>query len=222
VRRSFAEWWHGLPWNGLFWLLTLSQLGFAAFFATQAELDLAAVIGVADDAPLAIQSGDLVRVELVLNGDEVVIERDARRARLRMIGIRSFDPVVNEREITAFGNASVNFLEQWVLHQEVTVMLGGTQRDVHGRYLGVLVRGDVDVNRRMVEEGISMVYTEYATDMESVYLSTEIAARSARRGIWGVKKATARILGLRQQWSSLRQQRTGHAPIDPMLMDGGR
>src|SRR5207249_4905100 len=112
-----------------------------------------------------------------------------RRSRLRMLAIHSFDPVVNEREITAYGEASVRFLEQWVLNKEVGVYFDKTPKDVRGRYLGYVHLDDIDINKRMVEEGIAMAYTEFATNREQSYLIAEQAARANSRGIWGGRKA---------------------------------
>lgn len=206
--------WHRIPWNALFWVTVFGVVGSTLFFAVQVEMARRHVLvdNIAD-----VKNGDVVKVVLVLNGDEVVIEKNRERARLRMLAIRSFDPVVNEFEITSFGRASVNFLDKWLLNQKATVHFDKTIRDVKGRYLGYLEKDGVDINQRMVEEGISMVYTEFPTARENNYLSIEQLARDARRGIWGGTKSVQRITALRLQWAGARQTRDGQAPPDPLI-----
>jgi endonuclease YncB( thermonuclease family) len=215
---ALSSWWHGLPWNGLFWLTVLLLLGSGSFFTVSAHLERESRIGVEAEAMAEVIDGGRAKVALILNGDEIVIEdAEKRRARLRMLGIHAFDPVVNEREITAFGEAALRFLEQWVLNKEVTIFFDKVPKDSRGRYLGYVHLDDVDINRRMVEEGVAMVYTEFATAREQAYLITEQGARRAGRGLWGGKKARARIAGLRAGWQSARTARDGSPPIDPLL-----
>src|SRR4051812_26598028 len=98
-----TQWWHGLPWNGLFWLSVSSMFGSAGFFAVSSELEHRDRMHLEEGHDAQIADGGPAKVALVLNGDEIVVE-DAKghRSRLRMLGIHAFDPVVNEREITAY------------------------------------------------------------------------------------------------------------------------
>lgn len=214
--QNFTQMWHGLPWNGLFWLIVLALLGAAAVLAAKANSDLGALIGVHARDLAEIADGEKARVVLILNGDELVVEKDNRRAKVRMLGIKSFDPVVNEREITAYGDASVRFLSQWILDKEVALKFDEPVKDEHGRYLAYVYLDDIEINRRMIAEGVSMAYTQFATARERDYLMAELQPRKTRVGIWGGRKASARILGLRRQWYNSREAR-GEPPVDPLL-----
>ena len=55
-------------------------------------------------------------------------------------------------------------------------------KDVHGRYLAYLELEGVDLGKRMVEEGVSMVYTEYDFAREGDYLTAEWMASENRAG----------------------------------------
>jgi endonuclease YncB( thermonuclease family) len=217
ARDEFLHRWYNLPWNGFFWAMCGVLFEASAFFAYQAEAVHREQIGVFREEVPDLNDGDPITVALVLNGDEIIIEQDGKRARLRMLGIHSFDPVVNEREITAFGRASVVFLEERVLNKNLKIRLDKPKIDIHGRYLGYLELDGVDINQLMVEEGISMVYTEFPFAREAVYMSRENLARSSRRGLWGGAKATMRIKGLRRQWAEQRVGRGAQKPIDPVL-----
>ncbi len=169
------------------------------------------------NAEAIIETGDTVKVVLVLNGDELVVEKGDNRARVRMLGIHSFDPVVNEREITAFGDASVRFLRHWILNHNVRMVFDAPIQDSHGRYLAYIFSGDMDINRRMVSEGLSMVYTEFPTQKERDYLNAEMTPRAKGVGLWGGHKARTRIIGLRRGWSKKRRLRDGVHNLDPLL-----
>jgi len=215
--KTFEQFWHGLPWNGLFWAMVLTLSGMAAFFAVQSERELEALIGVRIAETAEIAPGEPVTAVLILNGDEFVVEKGTARAKVRMIGIKSFDPVVNEREITAYGDASVRFLQTWIINKQITLQYDEPVKDAQGRYLAYVYLGDIDVNRRMIAEGVSMVYTEYETAREREYLMAELEPRATAVGIWGGRKSRERILGLRREWANARAERSGQVPLDPLL-----
>ncbi|MEZ5844158.1 MAG: thermonuclease family protein [Hyphomicrobiaceae bacterium] len=56
------------------------------------------------------------------------------------------------------------------------VVCRGIEADQHGRLLGVCEAGGVDLNRRMVADGMAVAYGRYQRE--------EAEARRARRGIW--------------------------------------
>jgi endonuclease YncB( thermonuclease family) len=201
----------------MFWISVATLFGLATAFALSAERDQRRRLGVTEQIPY-FEEGESVEVVLVLNGDEIVVEKNQSRARVRMLGIHSFDPVVNEREITAFGDASVRFLEEWILNKRVQLHFDVPVKDVRGRYLAFVHLDDIDINRRMVEEGVAMVYTEFHTTREQAFLVAEGPPRRSRRGIWGGKKARARIVSLRRVWADKRRG-SGKAPADPLLIE---
>jgi endonuclease YncB( thermonuclease family) len=206
--------WHRVPWNGVFWLFSLGLLAVSAYFAVSVEIrrNVFHLPGLAAE----LEDGETVRVIRIVKGDEVAVEKGLTTVRVRMLGIHSFDPVVNEFEITAFGRAAVSFLEQWTLNQPVRIHFDDPIKDVRGRYLAYLERDGLDLNRRMIEEGVTSVYSEYGFAREATYLTSEEMAREAGRGVWGSKRAVQRIRALRKQWSAARLKRTGQAPVDDL------
>ncbi|MBI5508043.1 MAG: thermonuclease family protein [Deltaproteobacteria bacterium] len=205
-----------LPWNAIFWLITAAFLGGAVFFAVGTYFKQQNLVS---NDVAQINDGDKVKVVAVVNGDELIVTKGTAQARVRMLGIRAFDPVVNEREVTAFGHASVSFLTQWTLNKTVTVVFDTPIMDVHGRYLAFVERANMDLNAKMLEEGIVMVYTEFETAREALFLAAERLARRSSRGIWGSKKAASRVVALRQDWAHHRQERTGGLPPDYLLSE---
>lgn len=216
--RAATSFGHRLPWNGLFWCTLVGLLGGALGMGWLGERDFRARLGTDGSSPRAkLQTGDTVKVALVLNGDELVVVHQNARARVRMLGIKAFDPVVSEREITAFGAAAVGFLEKWLLGQSAEVHFGTPVQDASGRYLAWISRDGIDINRRMVEEGVAAVYTEYPVAREATYLGAEILARRAQRGVWGGKKARSRLFALRKKWLASRALAKRGMFVDPWL-----
>jgi micrococcal nuclease len=218
-RRSFSQLWHGLPWNGLFWLMCGTLFAAGAAFAVRAEQQIDLLVGVHAGEEAHIAAGDLVTAVFILNGDELVVEKNGARAKVRLLGIKSFDPVVNEREITAYGDASVRFLTQWLLNKKVHFEFDAPIKDDKGRYLAYVYLDDIEINRRMVADGVSMVYTEYETAREREYFAAELSARHTGIGVWGGRKSRLRIEGLRREWANGREARNGEVPMDPLLME---
>ena len=207
---------HRLPWNGLFWGLTGAILAGATFFGVSVQLERQNRVV---EHQAAITSGDTVEVIGIFNGDEILVSKNQDRAVVRMLGIRAFDPVVNEREITAFGQGAVEFLKKFAMGRQVQLIFDQPVQDDRGRYLAYVEREGNPLNERMVEEGIAMVYTEFPFARETVMLTAERMARRAGRGVWGGRKAVARIMAYRQDWAAHRQKRTGVAPPDYLLSE---
>jgi endonuclease YncB( thermonuclease family) len=212
--QDFVALWHRVPWNAAFWLLSLGLFALSAYFVVSVEMRRRA--SHVPEQAAKIKNGETVRVVRIVKGDEIAVEKGLATARVRMLGIHSFDPVVNEFEITAFGRAAVGFLEQWTLNRPVRLHFDDPIQDVRGRYLAYIERDGLDLNRRMIEEGVTAVYTEYAFAREATYLTSEEMARSARRGVWGSKRAVQRIRALRKQWGAARLARTGQVPVDDL------
>ncbi|OGQ81847.1 MAG: hypothetical protein A2289_03440 [Deltaproteobacteria bacterium RIFOXYA12_FULL_58_15] len=205
---------HRIPWNAVYWGVILVLAGGAFAFGVGVQLKRSGRF-IFEDAKL--KDGDSVRVVLILNGDELLVDKGGHRGRLRMLGIRSFDPVVNERQITNLGEGAIEFLNRYTSEKDVKVIFDKPIIDEHGRYLAYLEVDGIDVNHLMVEQGVSMVLTEYPFARETDYLITESLARSRREGIWRVHKATTRIEALRREWAKAREKRTGKLPPDYLL-----
>jgi len=169
------------------------------------------------DKPAEIASGDEVRVVDVVKGDEVVVEKDGRRAKIRLLGVHAYDAVIEDSELQNFAAQSTSQLRAAVVGQIVTVTLGKRTKDTHGRYLGYLAQGQRDINRFLIEAGLGVVYTEYPFAREAPYMKAEQSARMGRTGVWGSDRSTKVSKGLRKQWAEYRQER-GNVPVtDPLL-----
>jgi endonuclease YncB( thermonuclease family) len=168
------------------------------------------------DARLA--TGDAVRFVRAIKGNDVVVEKNGKRARVRLVGVYSFDPNVSEKkDILALARGGVDAIAKLTKDQEVGVVLERQELDPKGRHLGFLEVGGSDVGRTMIEQGSAAAYTEYPFSREADYLATETSARSESRGMWSGPVASKRLRALRETWSSVRARSFGSPPADPLL-----
>lgn len=76
------------------------------------------------------------------------------------------------------GQYSTVELDKLVTGKEVTCDIRTLDR--YGRWVAVCKIGEVDLGRRMVEQGWAVAYRRYAKD----YVADEDIARKAKRGVW--------------------------------------
>lgn len=98
------------------------------------------------------------------------------------------------------GAESKQYLAELVLKQPVRLVVGGASgqaRDVHGRTLGTVYRADVEVNRRLVEEG--MAWSIRVKWDRGPYVPQERMARALSRGVHKVGSAAILPKDFRQR-----------------------
>ena len=164
-----------------------------------------------------LASGDRVRLTQIVKGDELEVERAGTRYRVRMLGIQAFYPVLAD---TAFLDTYSKAAEAALaVHKgkEVQLFFEAPVKDVHGRYLAYVQKGDADLNLEMIRQGLVIAYTEFAFSREQAYLDAEATGRRERRGLWEAEGALPTITGLRKQWRELRRGRAEKPPADPLL-----
>jgi endonuclease YncB( thermonuclease family) len=179
-------------------------------FASRSLLLAVLFVGCSDgdsSKPALLDDGDLVRVTAVVKGDEVKVDKGGRDARVRLVGIYAFSAVNNDPQVKALSAGGEAALEALVLNEQVKITLNSQRQDSTGRYLAYLDKGGVDVNRRLVEDGWAVAYTEFPFAREADYLASEERARALGTNLWGLNKAGELIDGLKRQWNVARLAR---------------
>lgn len=153
-----------------------------------------------------IDSGDLVRLVKVVDGDTVQVVREGQEpVTVRLIGIKSFDAKVERDVVTPFGRAAVEALARSMTDRPVRVMLNATPKDKNGRYLATLFADDQDIALHLVRQGLVMVYTVYPFPSMQLYLQAQEQARAGRRGLWASAAAAERALAMANEWRRQNQ-----------------
>jgi micrococcal nuclease len=186
----------------LFWSLIAVLLSASLFFGLNAEQRRKSVqVGSG-----RIDSGDLVRLVKVVDGDTVQVVREGQEpVTVRLIGIKSFDAKVERDVVTPFGRAAVEALARSMADRPVRVMLNATPKDKKGRYLATLFADDQDIALHLVRKGLVLVYTVYPFPSMQLYLQEQEQARAGRRGLWVSAAATERALAMANEWRRQNQ-----------------
>lgn len=186
----------------IFWTLIVVLLSASLFFGLNAEERRKSVqVGSGK-----IDSGDLVRLVEVVDGDTVQVVREGQEpVTVRLIGIKSFDAKVERDVVTPFGRAAVEALARSMADRPVRVMLNATPKDKKGRYLATLFADDQDIALHLVRKGLVMVYTVYPFPSMQLYLQEQERARAGRRGLWASAAAAERAVAMSNEWRRQNQ-----------------
>jgi endonuclease YncB( thermonuclease family) len=172
---------------------------------------------------LVIPAGTRLPVNVihVVDADTVNIEtREAvpRTFKLRLAGINAPECHKKRRRTErgkassacasddeAHGHASYLHLKKLLqgksIHLTCKLVRGSSvcEQDRYRRLLATLWDGTVDVNRKMLEDGMAMAFTKYPHDDRAAYCEAELAARAARRGLWALARDVPGVLSLMSQ-----------------------
>jgi micrococcal nuclease len=181
----------------LFWGIIAVLLSASLFFAIGAEKqrrELKAVSG-------KLESGDLVTLVRVLDGDTIVVVREGDKpVTIRILGIKALDAKVEKDIVTPFGRAAVESLQRMLSGRSARVMLHTVPNDRHGRYLATLYCDGKDLGLSLVRQGLALVYTVYPFPAMPVYLQEQELSRAGRRGLWANTEVADRALALMREW----------------------
>jgi endonuclease YncB( thermonuclease family) len=188
--------------TALFWSLIVVLLSASLFFGLNAEKQRKSV----QAGSGKIDSGDLVRLVKVIDGDTVQVARDGQEpVTVRLIGIKSFNAKVEKDVVTPFGQAAVEALQRLMTDQPARVLLNITPKDKNGRYLATLFADDQDIALHLVKQGLVLVYTVYPFPSMQNYLQEQGTARAGRRGLWASAAASERAIAMINEWRGQNQ-----------------
>ena len=115
-----------------------------------------------------------LKVEKIIDGDTVYASLEGKTYKLRLTEIDA-----PERD-QPFGRQSKVFLRELLKDGEFDADISG--KDQYGRYLARLYDNGVDINRKMVNEGMAWVYDFYVTD--KTFYKNQQSAQKEKKGIW--------------------------------------
>ena len=185
----------------------LALLGASAFFTVKVELHRRALQQTADGE---FATGQSVTVVAAIDGDEVsVADALGNRTVVRLLGVKAFEASRNDTVTRVYGQRAFEYLETLV-GRKALITLGDPARDPSKRLLAYLeLEGadgpPLDVGLHMVEDGLTVVYTQFPHAREDVYLGAETRATRERRGVWADERAVQRIDALKALWQERRQ-----------------
>lgn len=181
----------------LFWGAIVLLLSCSAFYSVAVYREMGQMRG----ADVKIESGSIVNLVKVVDGDSVVVGQEGQKpANVRLLGIKSFDAKI-EKDITSpYAQAAIDALNRLLANRPVRVMLHSPPKDRAGRFIAALYVDGHDVALRLVKEGLVLVYTVYPFPAMSLYLEQQELARAGRRGLWANAEVSNRALALMREW----------------------
>jgi micrococcal nuclease len=186
----------------LFWGCIAFLLSASVFYGVNAYRMRLGIIGSGGK----INSGDIVLLEQVIDGDTVSVSLEGQpSAVVRILGIKSFEAGIEKDVVAAYGQAAIDTLKRLMVNHPVRVLLHATPKDRYGRYIAMLYIDDQDIGLRLIKEGLALVYTVYPFPAMSFYLQEQELARAGRRGLWANAEVTSRALALIREWQGRLQ-----------------
>lgn len=185
--------------NVLFWIIIVCLCSASLLYGIKAEQLRRTV----QSASGKIESGDLIRLIRVVDGDSVLAAREGQTpVTIRLVGIKSFDAKVEKDVVTPFAQAAIEAIQRSMADRPARVLLHTTPKDKHGRYLATLFVEDEDLALQLIRQGLVLVYTVYPFPALQNYLQEQERARAGRRGLWSNSTVAERALALMREWRS--------------------
>jgi len=181
----------------LFWGVIALLLSASLFYGVSAERERRGL----KSGSGKLESGDLVTLVRVLDGDTVMVVREGDKpVTVRILGIKALDAKVEKDIVTPFGRAAIESVERIMSGRSARVMLHTVPNDRHGRYLATFYCNGKDLGLSLVRQGLALVYTVYPFPAMPVYLQEQELARAGRRGLWANTAVADRALSLMREW----------------------
>ncbi|MFC1746629.1 thermonuclease family protein [Candidatus Riflebacteria bacterium] len=147
-----------------------------------------------------LKSGTGVKFERAIDGDEIAVSHENQNFIVRILGIKSFDPTVNESGIAVIARQGLAYLDNGLKGKNLVLNFTKFTRDKKNRVLAYVESDGIDIGLQMVKKGITVVYTLHPFSRMDNYLSLEKQAMKASTGLWGNKETKKRALAWQISW----------------------
>jgi len=133
----------------------------------------------------APQSGELVKVVRVVDGDTINVEINGKVESVRYIGIDTPETVDPRKPVQCFGVEASKKNKELVEGKMVRLETDITDRDKYNRLLRYIWLDDILINQELVEQGYAKSYS-YPPDIkyQDKFVAAEKKAREDKLGLW--------------------------------------
>ncbi|MBI4862078.1 MAG: thermonuclease family protein [Candidatus Riflebacteria bacterium] len=157
-------------------------------------------------AAASVDSGTRVQIVEVVDACQILVRHpDGRELTIRLLGVSSFDPALNEPGAGAIGRSFVTSLTQALRGGVAVLEFGEQRRDRKGRLLAHLTVDGHDVAPALIQQGLCFVGTTVPFAREDAYLKVEREAKLAGTGLWGHPEAAQRAEYMKALWEAVRK-----------------
>jgi micrococcal nuclease len=123
----------------------------------------------------------------VIDGDTVIARFDNGTAEtIRLLGVDTPEVVDPRKPVQCFGHAASDFTKAHLTGKRVSLELDAEKRDKYGRLLTYVILGGHRYNDELLVRGYArfLVIPPNGSHARTM-LREELAAKAARRGLWG-------------------------------------
>ncbi len=193
-----------ISFTGVFLLFITVLLGASIFFTAN-------IISFKEDLgksskDINIESGKTVKIVKIIDGDEVSAKFNNEKFIIRILGIVSYDTTINDPQVGNIAKLALNYLEKTLLNQDVIILYDEFKKDPKNRLLAYIHKDETDIGEKMVEMGVSLVFTKYLFSRLNSYLLVETDAIVNKRGLWGIPDVAKRSLKFKKIWEKERTE----------------
>jgi len=131
------------------------------------------------------QSGELVKVVRVVDGDTINVEINGKVEPVRYIGIDTPETVDPRKPVQCFGVEASKKNKELLEGKTVRLETDITDRDKYNRLLRYVWLDDILINQKLVEDGFAKSYS-YPPDIkyQDKFVAAEKKAREDKLGLW--------------------------------------
>ncbi len=99
--------------------------------------------------------GDSYIVTRVIDGDTIIVNKDGKEERVRMIGVDTPETVKPNTPVQPYGKEASDFTKKHLTGKRVTLEYDRAPKDRYGRTLAYVWVGDKMFNVRLAKEGLA-------------------------------------------------------------------
>jgi len=131
-------------------------------------------------------AGGAARVVAVVDGDTIDVSWAGRRERVRLLGVDTPETVDPHRPVGCYGPEASAFTHRRLSGRPVQLTFDRQRRDRYGRLLAYVAVEGHRFNDELLTGGYARLLVIPPNGLHGrAMLDEELAARSARRGLWG-------------------------------------
>lgn len=181
----------------LFFIITASYFTFEVISFKKSFKDSSKKIVVPDKIEVVLKK--------VLDGDEIsvttVVSENPQTFVVRILGIKSFDPDVNDLKTSGIASQAVSYLENSLKDSVFRLRFSEFKKDNKDRVLAYIENNNLDTGLELIRAGLSLVFIKFPFDRMKSYLKEETLAKSNKKGLWSNKSLSQRADNLKIVWA---------------------
>jgi len=126
-----------------------------------------------------------VEILRVVDGDTVLVDRDGKNTRLRVIGIDTPEIVAKDRPVGCFGSEARDYAKELLPVGSQLTLVHENELDKYDRLLTyITLSNGQDFGEVMISNGYAYAYRSFGHERKTRYITSEAQARFNQSGLW--------------------------------------